>query len=220
MPFKLTAADRRKLEGVQADLVKVIECAAQISPIKFRLTEGLRTRARQEKLVRSGASKTMNSRHLTGHAVDLVPLVDLNGNGKYDLNEIYAWPLYHKLAPYIKRAAQEVGVVVEWGGDWRTFKDGPHWQLPWKSYPRYSAYMQDEAPITEETEHEHRTKSTAAAGVLGGSASGTVLADTGPRVVDALSNQQGEITSGDMIRVAVAVAILAITIYAIWRARK
>jgi peptidoglycan L-alanyl-D-glutamate endopeptidase CwlK len=45
------------------------------------------------------------------------------------------WPHYHILAPAMKQAAAELRIPIEWGGDWRSFKDGPHWQLPWKSYP-------------------------------------------------------------------------------------
>jgi peptidoglycan L-alanyl-D-glutamate endopeptidase CwlK len=74
----------------------------------------------------------MKSRHLPGadgksRAIDIAPL----DGGQVS----WAWPTYFKLAPIIKQAAKEVGVPIEWGGDWRTFKDGPHWQLPWKDYP-------------------------------------------------------------------------------------
>lgn len=69
----------------------------------------------------------MRSRHLTGHAVDLAAKVG---------NEVrWDWPLYHKLAAAMKRAAHEVGVQIEWGGSWKSFPDGPHFQLPWKAYP-------------------------------------------------------------------------------------
>jgi peptidoglycan L-alanyl-D-glutamate endopeptidase CwlK len=98
-----------------------------MSDLPFMVLEGLRTPARQKQLVAKGASKTMRSRHLTGHAVDIAPL--LGGKVSWD------WPLYHRLAPIVKRAAAAENVPVEWGGDWRTFKDGPHWQLPWAKYP-------------------------------------------------------------------------------------
>lgn len=83
--------------------------------------EGLRTIERQKQLVAKGASKTMNSKHITGHAVDLAPMVD--GDIRWD------WPLYHKLAPIIKQAAKDMGVNITWGGDWRSFADGPHWEI-------------------------------------------------------------------------------------------
>lgn len=116
-----------KLKGVHPDLVRVMNRALQESAVDFRVIEGLRTLARQKQLVASGASQTLRSRHLTGHAVDIVPIV--GGKVSWD------WPLYHRLAPAVKLAAQAEGVPIEWGGDWRTFKDGPHWQLPWDKYP-------------------------------------------------------------------------------------
>jgi peptidoglycan L-alanyl-D-glutamate endopeptidase CwlK len=69
----------------------------------------------------------MRSRHLTGHAVDLGALI--GGQVRWD------WPLYYKIADAMKRAAKELGIPIEWGGDWQKFKDGPHFQLPWKEYP-------------------------------------------------------------------------------------
>lgn len=123
------------LDKVHPDLRKVILQAAADSPIRFRLTEGLRTKERQAQLVKIGASKTMKSRHITGHAVDLVPLVDLDGDGKIETEELYSWPLMRKLAVYIYMAAKKVHIPVEWGGDWTKFPDGPHWQLPAKIYP-------------------------------------------------------------------------------------
>ena len=121
------ARSRASLQGVHADLVKVMDRARMIAP-RFVVIEGLRTRTRQQELVSRGASRTMNSRHLTGHAVDIVPLDD-RGRISWD------WPLYYPLAEAVKQAAQDVGVPVTWGGDWRTFKDGPHWELPRNTYP-------------------------------------------------------------------------------------
>lgn len=122
---KLTARDKARLSGVHPDLVRVVERAR--ADATFIVVEGLRTRERQIELVQKGASKTMNSRHLTGHAVDLAPT--LNGEVRWD------WPLFYPLAEAVKKAAQAEGVQIEWGGDWTSFKDGPHWQLPWSAYP-------------------------------------------------------------------------------------
>ena len=116
-----------RLQGVHPDLVKVVRRAAEITTVDFVITEGKRTEAKQKQMVASGASRTMNSRHLTGHAVDLAAKV---GN---DIR--WDWPLYFKLAAAMKQAAAELKVSIEWGGDWRTFKDGPHFQLTWKAYP-------------------------------------------------------------------------------------
>jgi peptidoglycan L-alanyl-D-glutamate endopeptidase CwlK len=117
-----------RLEGVHPDLVRVVKKAAAMSPLDFTVLEGLRTLERQKQLSQLGATKTLNSRHLTGHAVDLAPMV--GGTVRWD------WPLYHRLAKIIKEAAVAENVPIEWGGNWKTFKDGPHWQLPWKTYPK------------------------------------------------------------------------------------
>ena len=117
-----------RLKGVHPDLVRVVKKAAAMSPLDFTVLEGLRTLDRQKQLMAAGATKTMNSRHLTGHAVDLAPMI--GGTVRWD------WPLYHQLAAVVKDAAKAENVPLQWGGDWRTFKDGPHWELPWKSYPK------------------------------------------------------------------------------------
>ena len=127
MAFRFGARSKERLKGVHPDLVAVMNRALQISPMDFTIVEGLRTEARQKQLVAAGASMTMRSRHLTGHAVDIAPWV--SGAIRWD------WPLFHKLAVAVKSAAGELSVPIEWGGDWRSFRDGPHWQLPWKHYP-------------------------------------------------------------------------------------
>lgn len=126
---------QERLKGVHPDLVRVMHKALQDAPFPFRVIDGLRTVTRQKELVRIGASKTMRSRHLTGHAVDIVPLVDLDRDGKLETEELFNWPLIRQLAPVVKAAATDLDVALEWGGDWKTFKDGPHWQLSWKAYP-------------------------------------------------------------------------------------
>ncbi len=125
--YRLGERSRKNLEGVHPDLVKVIEKAIQITKQDFVVIEGLRSEARQKELVAKGASRTMNSRHLTGHAVDMVPWVD--GTISWD------WKFYSEIRNAMMTAAAELGVEVEWGGNWATFKDGPHWQLPWDKYP-------------------------------------------------------------------------------------
>lgn len=116
------------------DLVRVMHRAIELSTIDFTVLEGVRSVERQRHLVDVGASTTMNSRHLTGHAIDIAPWLDTDGDG--DSEPSWHWPHYHKLAPYVKQAAQELDVDIEWGGDWTSFKDGPHWQLSWRSYPK------------------------------------------------------------------------------------
>lgn len=125
--FQLSKRSIKNLNGVHKDLINVVLRAIKLTEVDFVVTEGKRTRERQAELVRSGASQTMNSRHITGHAVDLAALVE--GQVRWD------WPLYHKLAAAMKQAAEELEVEIVWGGDWTTFKDGPHFQLDWKAYP-------------------------------------------------------------------------------------
>jgi peptidoglycan L-alanyl-D-glutamate endopeptidase CwlK len=125
-----------RLQGVHPHLVRGMTRALQEAPFPFRVIDGLRTIARQKELVRIGASRTMRSRHLTGHAVDIVPLVDLDRDGKLETEELFNWPLIRQLEPIVKAAFKAEGIPIEWGGDWRSFKDGPHWQLPWKDYPK------------------------------------------------------------------------------------
>jgi len=117
-----------RLEGVHPDLVRVVKKAAALSDLDFTVLEGIRSVERQKQLVSQGASKTMNSRHITGHAVDLAPMIA--GEVRWD------WPLYRRLAKIVKSAAADEKVPLQWGGDWREFKDGPHWELPWKFYPK------------------------------------------------------------------------------------
>jgi len=117
-----------RLQDVHPDLVRVVKRAAAMSDLDFTVLEGRRTLARQTVLFKNKATKTMNSRHLTGHAVDLAPM--LGDSVSYD------WPLYHRLAKIIKAAAAVENVPLTWGGGWRTFRDGPHWELPWKQYPK------------------------------------------------------------------------------------
>ncbi len=127
MTYNLSKKSRDRLAGVHQDLVKVVERTIEITEIDFVVLEGVRSKTRQEQLVKAGASQTMRSRHLTGHAVDLGAYVA--GSVRWD------WPLYHKLAVAVKQAAAELQIPIEWGGDWTTFKDGPHFQLPKKDYP-------------------------------------------------------------------------------------
>ena len=116
-----------RLEGVHPDLVRVVKKAASMSDLDFTVLEGLRTVARQKQLFAQKATKTMNSRHITGHAVDLAPM--LGGKVSWD------WPLYDRLADIVKAAAVAENVPITWGGDWKTFKDAPHIQLAASVYP-------------------------------------------------------------------------------------
>ncbi|EKN3326720.1 TPA: M15 family metallopeptidase, partial [Yersinia enterocolitica] len=110
--FIFGKASESNLIGVHPDLVKVVRRALEITPIDFKVIEGCRTVERQRELVKDGASQTMNSRHLTGHAVDIVPLP----NGKVS----WEWKYFYPMADAMKQAAAELGIAVEWGGNWTT----------------------------------------------------------------------------------------------------
>jgi peptidoglycan L-alanyl-D-glutamate endopeptidase CwlK len=127
MPFTFSSRSCANLVGVHPDLVAVIARGLSLSEVDFMITEGLRDRARQVQLVNAGASQTMNSRHLTGHAVDVAAWV--GGEIRWD------WPLYGEIAGAVKLAADELDVPIVWGGDWRSLRDGPHFELSREVYP-------------------------------------------------------------------------------------
>lgn len=124
--YSLGVRSKARLKGVHPDLVKVVEKAIQLTTVDFTVLEGVRDAVRQKKLVESKASQTLNSRHLTGHAVDLGAWVD----DQVD----WSWPLYAKINAAMQEASKQLGIPVEWGGNWK-MRDGPHWQLPRKEYP-------------------------------------------------------------------------------------
>lgn len=127
MSFRLSARSRARLVGVHPALVAVVERAIAETPVDFMVTEGLRTAERQAVLVKAGASLTVRSRHLTGHAVDVAALIE--GQVRWD------WPLYARIAQAFKSASKTLSVPIVWGGDWRSLKDGPHFELDRKTYP-------------------------------------------------------------------------------------
>lgn len=143
MAFKLSKRSMDRLTGVHPDLVAVVHRAIARSEVDFTVLEGLRTEARQRQLVKAGASKTMDSRHLTGHAVDLGAWV--GGAVRWD------WPLYLKIAEAMRAASNELSTPVRWGGTWgllnniqgpitaemlhKRFPDGPHYELWRQRYP-------------------------------------------------------------------------------------
>ncbi len=131
--MKLTPADAAKLKKAHPDLVKVVRRAAEITKMPFKIGEAARSVEQQRKNIAAGVSQTMNSRHIVSkdglaRAVDLLAMPDGS-------KVTWSWPPYHELATAMKQAAKDVKVPIEWGGDWKSFKDGPHFQLPWKGYP-------------------------------------------------------------------------------------
>ncbi len=147
MSYKFSKTSLDNLKDVHPDLVKVVKRALQISEMDFGVIEGVRTLKRQKMLKARGASRTLRSRHLTGHAVDINPFYD----GKLQPNH---WPPFFKLATAMKQAAKELGVKVRWGGSWKfhdiasfdgdgkalqkayrgSFPDGAHFELSRRYY--------------------------------------------------------------------------------------
>lgn len=123
----LDERSEKNIASIHPDLAQVVRRAAELSELPFIVTEGLRTLKRQRELVAAGASKTLRSRHLTGHAIDFAPLVGGEVTWK--------WPPFAIVAKAFKQAAAERAVAISWGGDWRSFKDGPHIELDRKVYP-------------------------------------------------------------------------------------
>lgn len=126
--FRFSQRSENNLEGVNSDLVKVIRRALEITPIDFIVIEGLRTEARQKQLVAEKKSQTMKSRHLTGHAVDIIPV-----NTKWQIDE------FKPLLKAVKQAADELGVKLRFGINWKSdpslpietqFIDAPHVEIP------------------------------------------------------------------------------------------
>ena len=114
------------LVGVHPDLQRVMQEAIGNSPYDFSITEGLRTPGRQQMLYAEGASRTLNSRHLTGHAVDIAIIID--GKANWDFAK------YKEVAEHVKAVAILNKVPIIWGGDWRGLRDGPHFELDRKHY--------------------------------------------------------------------------------------
>ncbi len=152
--FKLGAKSLKELEGVHADLVAVVKRAIELTVQDFAVHDGLRTLEEQRRLVAQGASQTLDSRHVTGHAVDLVPYI--NGKLRWEWDPIY------KIADAVRVAAREKNIPIRWGGAWdvaftevddspedivadytarrrqagkKAFIDGPHYELPKAKYP-------------------------------------------------------------------------------------
>lgn len=121
MTYKLSKRSEGKLVGIDANLVKVVRRAIELTEVDFGITEGLRTKERQALLVADGKSQTMNSKHITGRAVDVVAYVD----GKVSWDKEH----YITISKAFKQAAKELNVSIRWGGDFKSFFDGPHFEL-------------------------------------------------------------------------------------------
>lgn len=105
------------LAGVDPRLADLIDVSAQKVDYNVIVTEGYRTKERQAELVKMGKSQTQNSYHLRGKAVDVM------------VNDGWKFEDYRNFADVVKATAKERNVKITWGGDWKTLKDGPHFQI-------------------------------------------------------------------------------------------
>lgn len=156
----LSERSRARLEGVHPDLVAVVEKAAE--SCEFIVTEGLRSKARQKELVRKGASRTLNSRHLTGHAVDLA-----------DVKATYKPEVMKIIADAMKAAASDLGIQMKHGIDWGW--DSPHHELDAKVYPGTG--------VTVKERIVQAAKTAASARVVTGAGVGATAAVSSPETV-------------------------------------
>ncbi len=126
MTYNFGNKSLEKLSTVHPDLQKLFKEAITNSPYDFSITEGVRSLERQKELVAAKKSTTMNSRHLTGKAVDIAVIV--NGTITWDIRA------YKAVADHIKNVAKLLNIAIIWGGDWKSFVDGPHYELDKKVY--------------------------------------------------------------------------------------
>jgi peptidoglycan L-alanyl-D-glutamate endopeptidase CwlK len=123
--YKLSQRSLKNLEGVHPDMVKVVKRALEISEVDFGITEGLRSVERQEEMYKTGKSQikdAKNGMHVLGKAVDTLAYPTSAGS--------WEWKYYVMIDKAMKQAGKELGIPVEWGGDWTSLKDGVHFQLP------------------------------------------------------------------------------------------
>ena len=126
MSYKLGTRSLQSLSGVHPDMVAVVKRAIEITGVDFTVIEGIRNINRQRELFKAGKSTTMNSRHITGHAVDMVPWpVDWEDLERFEV-----------MSEAMKAAAEELEIPIVWGGDWKSFYDAPHFELDRKAYPK------------------------------------------------------------------------------------
>lgn len=152
--FKFGEKSLKELEGVHSDLLSVVKRTLELTVQDFAVHDGTRTLKEQKEYLAAGVSQTLDSRHLTGHAVDLVPYI----NGKLR----WEWEPIYKIAEAVRVAAKELSIPIRWGGAWditftdsddspedlvtdyvarrkkagkKAFIDGPHFELPKSLYP-------------------------------------------------------------------------------------
>tara|TARA_R100001369_G_scaffold80961_2_gene111642 strand:+ start:190 stop:642 length:453 start_codon:yes stop_codon:yes gene_type:complete len=129
MEYRLGKRSIQRLSTVDERLQRVVRGAIEITDQDFSVICGIRTKAEQTKLVASGASQTMKSKHLDGLAVDLMAY---SGGGRWELN------LYDEIADAMKASAKAEGVQLRWGAAWHINSIG---DWPQSSEEAMNAYI-------------------------------------------------------------------------------
>jgi len=125
--FIFSHRSEKNLQGVHPDLVKLVRSALTLSEVDFCVIEGVRTIERQRQLKLEGHTQTLNSRHLTGHAVDIAPIIE-------KIIPWDRWEFFEMVAEVMKESAMKADIPIVWGGDWKSFKDGVHFELSREHY--------------------------------------------------------------------------------------
>ncbi|MFA5299697.1 MAG: M15 family metallopeptidase [Lutibacter sp.] len=126
--FELSKKSLKHLEGVEPSLIDFIKECIKDSPHDFGIPEsgGVRTPEHQHSLYLGGFSLcdgyNRKSKHQTGKAFDIYAYV----NGKASWNTAYLT----QIGQHIKKKAQDLNFPIVWGGDFKKFKDLPHYEMP------------------------------------------------------------------------------------------
>ena len=152
MTHQFSKVSKSRQNGLHPTLNKILDRAISISSIDFMIIEGVRSdeqcyinygkgrtasqckaKGVPAKYAKPSVAKVtwlnnpLSSKHVTGHAVDLVPYpVDWEDATKFD-----------KVAKAMFAAAKELGVSIRWGADWdndgnyreKGEYDSPHFEL-------------------------------------------------------------------------------------------
>lgn len=110
MSYQLSGRSLTLLQQIHPDLARVVRKAIELSTQDFCVIEGVRTIERQQFLLKQGKTRTLNSRHLEGNAVDLVPWIQ--GSAQWH------WPAIYPIAEAMRTAAGEYRIALRWGGAW------------------------------------------------------------------------------------------------------
>lgn len=123
VPVEFNATSKARLAAIDPTLAELMTAVEAQHPDAFEISEGMRTRDRQAQMVAEGKSQTMNSKHLGGNAVDIA-IAGPDGKPNWNFED------YRPLADTAKAVAAQMGIPdFVWGGDWKSLRDGVHFQV-------------------------------------------------------------------------------------------